>query len=159
MQKKAKYNIDLVKFFMTNGAKQFYLGYYKYGKQLVKDTYIDKEEIEQVLNTTINAKADFEKGSISKNELIEKTIKSIVLKNIIEFEYEEKRPISLKIYKYMADCIVGNIYSMFRMVANVKEFKDVKDETIKEAKEIVYKNIAEMFLHSNIADEIFQLIK
>ena len=123
LRKEKQQIINTIKLFMVGGAEYFYLNYYLDDKSFINNTNIDNQEIKRVLDFAKNAKKHFANGLLTEDEEIKELLKYRFLTDILSWE-KEKDNLNLdifKLFKFIADCITGNIGFMFEMVEQIVE--------------------------------------
>lgn len=141
--------INIIKLFMVGGAEYFYLNYYLDDKSFINNTNIDNQEIKRVLDFAKNAKKHFANGLLTEDEEIKELLKYRFLTDILSWE-KEKDNLNLdifKLFKFIADCITGNIGFMFEMVEQIVEEQQLDYELVEEIEMSVYNQIGKMFCY------------
>ena len=141
--------INIIKLFMVGGAEYFYLNYYLDDKSFINNTNIDNQEIKRVLDFAKNAKKHFANGLLTEDEEIKELLKYRFLTDILSWE-KEKDNLNLdifKLFKFIADCITGNIGFMFEMVEQIVEEQRLDYELIEKAEMSVYNQLGTLFCY------------
>ena len=138
--------VNTIKLFMVYGAKDFYLNYLTDGEDFIEKSFIDNRYVETVLKTKTE----------EAEEPIEELIRRTWLTHVIEFE---KNPITdvdeLRLFKYIADSIKGNMCCMFEMLSQIVEFGEIDEALIDEAEANVYHGIGKMICYCGKLDGTF----
>ena len=139
-------NTRIVKCFLVEGPINFYLPYYLEGNNFIKNIKVNKKDLDFIVKNTTNLSEKYDNGIIDEFELLEGFIQHLLLKNTEKFENKKFMPSSSlqMLYQFVADCIVGNITDMFKLIQQVEENGDVDYETIVETKYDVYSSIVSM---------------
>ena len=143
--------INTIKLFIVGGAEYFYLNYYLEDKSFINNTNIDNQEIKRVLDFAKNAKKHFANGLLTEDEEIKELLKYRFLTDILSWE-KEKDNLNLdifKLFKFIADCITGNIGYMCEMMEQIVEEQQLDYELVQEAEMSVYNQIGKMFCYCN----------
>lgn len=144
-KEKQKY-ISTIKLFMVYGADSFYPNYYINAEQFVNEAKIDEQDIKKTLRFAKNAKKHFKEGLLSEDEEICEIMKYRYLTDVIEWEKDTEINMNLfRLFKYVADCITGNIGYMFSMVYQIEEKEKIDYSLIKDAEMSVYHQLGKMF--------------
>lgn len=138
--------INTIKLFMVGGAEYFYLNYYIDDDKFLNKTHVDKKEITRILNFSKDAKKHFEEGLLSEDEEICEMMKYRYLTDLIDWEKDKEIDSNMfRIFKYVADCITGNIGYMFSILYQTAEIENVDYNLIRKAESSVYHQLEKMF--------------
>ena len=149
LRKEKQQIINTIKLFMVGGAEYFYLNYYLDDNVFINNTYIDKQEIKRVLDFAKDAEKHFDNGLLTEDEEIKEFLKYRFLTDTLNWEKENDN-LNLDmfmLFRFIADCITGNIGYMFDMVEQIVEKQQLDYELIEEAEMSVYNQIGIMFCH------------
>ncbi len=149
LRKEKQQIINTIKLFMVGGAEYFYLNYYLDDNAFINNTYIDKQEIKRVLDFAKDAEKHFDNGLLTEDEEIKEFLKYRFLTDTLNWEKENDN-LNLDmfmLFRFIADCITGNIGYMFDMVEQIVEKQQLDYELIEEAEMSVYNQIGIMFCH------------
>ncbi len=145
-KKEKQRTINIIKLFMVYGANYFYLNYYMHSNEFLDEAYIDEQDIEKTLRFAKSAKKHFKEGILSQDEEICEMMKYRYLTDVIEWEKDTDININLlQVFKYIADCITGNIGYMFTILYQIEETENIDYSLIKEAEISVYHQLGKMF--------------
>lgn len=149
LRKEKQQIIKTIKLFMVGGAEYFYLNYYLDDNVFINDTYIDKQEIKRVLGFSKDAKKHFANGLLTEDEEVKEVLKYRFLTDTINWEKEKDNLNSdmFRIFRFIADCITGNIGYMLKMVEQIVEKQQLDYDLVEEAEMSVYNQIGIMFCH------------
>ena len=141
--------INTIKLFMVGGAEYFYLNYYLDDNVFINNTYIDKQEIKRVLDFAKDAEKHFDNGLLTEDEEIKEFLKYIFLTDTLNWEKENDNLNldTFMLFRFIADCITGNIGYMFEMVEQIVEKQQLDYDLTEEAEMSVYNQIGIMFCH------------
>lgn len=143
-KEKQKY-ISTIKLFMVYGADGFYPNYYINGEQFINETRIDEQDIKKTLRFSKNAKKHFKEGLLSEDEEICEMMKYRYLTDVIEWEKDTEINMNLlRVFRYVVDCITGNIGYMFSMLYQIEEKESIDYDLIKETEMSVYRQLCKM---------------
>lgn len=138
--------INIIKPFMVYGAEYFYLNYYTHDIDFVNENCVDEQAMKKTLRFSKNAKKHFKEGLLTEDEEICEMMKYRYLTDVIEWEKDtEVNTEMLKLFRYVADCITGNIGCMFSMLYQITEKESVDYDLIKESEMSVYHQLGKMF--------------
>ena len=149
LKKEKQQIISTIKLFMVGGAEYFYSNYYLDDKVFINNTDIDKQEIKRVLDFAKNAKKHFDNGLLTEDEEIIELLKYRFLTDILSWE-KEKDNLNLdmfKLFRFIADCITGNIGYMCEMMEQIVEKQQLDYELVEETEMSVYNQIGKMFCY------------
>ena len=148
-------NIGIIKCFLVQGPVNFFAPYYLEGEKFIKNINVDKKEISSIVKNTSNLNKKFDIGLIDDFEFLEGFIKHLLLKDILELESKNfTASISLReLYQYVADCIVGDITDMFKIVQQIAENGEVDYETIEDTQYNIYHSILSMLMSLDAIDK------
>ncbi len=141
--------INTIKLFIVGGAEYFYLNYYLEDKSFINNTNIDNQEIKRVLDFAKNAKKHFDNGLLTEDEEIKEALKYRFLTDAINWEKENDnlKFDMFKLFRFIADCITGNIGFMFEMVEQIVEEQRLAYELIEKAEMSVYNQLGTLFCY------------
>ena len=141
--------INTIKLFIVGGAEYFYLNYYLDDKSFINNTNIDNQEIKRVLDFAKNAKKHFDNGLLTEDEEIKEALKYRFLTDAINWEKENDnlKFDMFKLFRFIADCITGNIGFMFEMVEQIVEEQRLDYELIEKAEMSVYNQLGTLFCY------------
>ena len=141
--------INTIKLFIVGGAEYFYLNYYLEDKSFINNTNIDNQEIKRVLDFAKNAKKHFDNGLLTEDEEIKEALKYRFLTDAINWEKENDnlKFDMFKLFRFIADCITGNIGFMFEMVEQIVEEQRLDYELIEKAEMSVYNQLGTLFCY------------
>ena len=149
LKKEKQQIINTIKLFMVGGAEYFYLNYYLEDKSFINNTNIDNQEIKRVLDFAKNAKKHFDNGLLTEDEEIKEALKYRFLTDAINWEKENDnlKFDMFKLFRFIADCITGNIGFMFEMVEQIVEEQRLDYELIEKAEMSVYNQLGTLFCY------------
>ena len=149
LRKEKQQIINTIKLFMVGGAEYFYLNYYLDDKSFINNTNIDNQEIKRVLDFAKNAKKHFDNGLLTEDEEIKEALKYRFLTDAINWEKENDnlKFDMFKLFRFIADCITGNIGFMFEMVEQIVEEQRLDYELIEKAEMSVYNQLGTLFCY------------
>lgn len=149
LKKEKQQIINTIKLFMVGGAEYFYLNYYLDDKSFINNTNIDNQEIKRVLDFAKNAKKHFDNGLLTEDEEIKEALKYRFLTDAINWEKENDnlKFDMFKLFRFIADCITGNIGFMFEMVEQIVEEQRLDYELIEKAEMSVYNQLGTLFCY------------
>ncbi len=149
LRKEKQQIINTIKLFMVGGAEYFYLNYYLEDKSFINNTNIDNQEIKRVLDFAKNAKKHFDNGLLTEDEEIKEALKYRFLTDAINWEKENDnlKFDMFKLFRFIADCITGNIGFMFEMVEQIVEEQRLDYELIEKAEMSVYNQLGTLFCY------------
>ena len=149
LKKEKQQIINTIKLFMVGGAEYFYLNYYLDDKSFMNNTNIDNQEIKRVLDFAKNAKKHFDNGLLTEDEEIKEALKYRFLTDAINWEKENDnlKFDMFKLFRFIADCITGNIGFMFEMVEQIVEEQRLDYELIEKAEMSVYNQLGTLFCY------------
>ena len=141
--------INTNKLFIVGSAEYFYLNYYLEDKSFINNTNIDNQEIKRVLDFAKNAKKHFDNGLLTEDEEIKEALKYRFLTDAINWEKENDnlKFDMFKLFRFIADCITGNIGFMFEMVEQIVEEQRLDYELIEKAEMSVYNQLGTLFCY------------
>ena len=141
--------INTIKLFMVGGAEYFYLNYYLDDNVFINNTYIDKQELNRVLDFAKDAEKHFDNGLLTEDEEIKEFLKYRFLTDTLNWEKENDNLNldTFMLFRFIADCITGNIGYMFEMVEQIVEKQQLDYDLTEEAEMSVYNQIGIMFCH------------
>lgn len=149
LKKEKQQIINTIKLFIVGGAEYFYLNYYLDDKSFINNTNIDNQEIKRVLDFAKNAKKHFDNGLLTEDEEIKEALKYRFLTDAINWEKENDnlKFDMFKLFRFIADCITGNIGFMFEMVEQIVEEQRLDYELIEKAEMSVYNQLGTLFCY------------
>ena len=149
LRKEKQQIINTIKLFKVGGAEYFYLNYYLEDKSFINNTNIDNQEIKRVLDFAKNAKKHFDNGLLTEDEEIKEALKYRFLTDAINWEKENDnlKFDMFKLFRFIADCITGNIGFMFEMVEQIVEEQRLDYELIEKAEMSVYNQLGTLFCY------------
>ena len=149
LKKEKQQIINTIKLFIVGGAEYFYSNYYLDDKAFINNANIDKQEIKRVLDFAKNAKKHFHNGLLTEDEEIKELLKYRFLTDILSWEKENDN-LNLdmfKLFRFIADCITGNIGYMCEMMEQIVEKQQLDYELVEETEMSVYNQIGKMFCY------------
>ena len=149
LKKEKQQIINTIKLFIVGGAEYFYSNYYLDDKAFINNANIDKQEIKRVLDFAKNAKKHFHNGLLTEDEEIKELLKYRFLTDILSWEKENDN-LNLdmfKLFRFIADCITGNIGNMCEMMEQIVEKQQLGYELVEETEMAVYNQIGKMFCY------------